>query len=158
MIGSHARLEGWTVHPLVIPSRAAILIQFMEIYRHQFPEPKVASEFKITDYISDYHSQDCCESVYIDFEHLDTFRNQIDELWEIVGITINVVTWEWITVFLYSDMDEKTERRMGIFLACRNVQNWYYSDALELVIQEGIRQIRIDLQEVGAVDNSQGND
>lgn len=128
----------------------------MEIYKHKFDTPIIATEFKVTDYISGHHDQDCCETVEIDFEHLDTFRSQIDELQEIVGISINVVPWEGITVFLYSDMNEKTEKRMGIFLACRNHQNGYYSSDLDLIIKEWNKTITIDLQEVGAVDNQEG--
>lgn len=128
----------------------------MELYKHKFITPVRATDFKIKDYISYEHFQDCCEEVYIDFEHLDTFRWEIDKMETIVGISINSVEWEWIVIFLYSVMDEKYEscdKRFWIFLACRNSQNGYYSDDLTLIIKHNDTTVKIDLQEKKAVNN-----
>lgn len=66
--------------------------------------------------ISDYHEQDCCESVYCDFEQADDlFRNAI-------------FTGEPII----EGVEESGIKINGYFIPCYNSQNGYYSSALEL--------------------------
>ena len=119
----------------------------MEIFRKKLETEIKAKDFNLTDYISYEHFQDCCENVYIDFEHIDIFREQINELETINEISINWVEWEWIVVFLYNwDDDWGAPKRVGVFLACRNSQNWYYSGDLDLIVDIDGVITKIDLR------------
>jgi len=97
--------------------------------------------------LADHHSQDCCENVYADFDHLKVY---------------NVLphTGEKITIFdieFDEDIDEKIVGQEGEgfclvakdeskwFVPCYNSQNGYYSSQLGLVIQKGETTKEIDI-------------
>ena len=123
----------------------------MEFFRHQFASPVPAKEFKVQDYLSDYHAQDCCENVYVDFEDLEIYRDQIDELGFITEFLLSGVKNEWIVMFLYNGTTGITgePHRLWIFMACRNSQNGYYSDNLELIVKVSeSTSHRFDLREM----------
>jgi hypothetical protein len=58
------------------------------IFEHKLSIPIDAKDFNIESYISYEHNQDCCENCYLDFEHIDLYRKQIDELIEITSIKV----------------------------------------------------------------------
>jgi hypothetical protein len=66
----------------------------MEIFRKKFLEKIDAEGFNLTDIISYDHNQDCCEKVYIDFEHIDLHRRDIVNLKQISEISIKGVEGE----------------------------------------------------------------
>lgn len=106
-----------------------------------------AKTFNITDYVEWYHNQDCCENVYIDFEHIDTYRNMIDAIGIIYKIELATAPEDWFIFYIYNDEDV----RYGIYLPCRNCQNWYYSDDLELILKIDWEEHKFDLQELWCV-------
>lgn len=109
----------------------------MEFFRHKFTSPIPWKDFVVTDYLSDHHDQDCCENVYVDFEHIDVYREQIDGLGQITEISLSGVENEWIVLFLYDGTIgfNNEPNRLGLFIACRNSQNGYYSSNLELKVK-----------------------
>ena len=75
--------------------------------------------------ITDYHDQDCCESVYADWSSLDdtsfvfeTFTKVVIRFIENVGFRINDHT-----------------------INCYNEQNGYYSEELSLIIEKDDRKL-----------------
>lgn len=97
--------------------------------------------------LSYYHEQSCCEKVYVDFEDIPNYIEQVSSLWIISKVTISSVKNDGIVVFLYPvEWD-----RLWIFLPCRNEQNWYYSDNLTIQIKYDNAVTTIDLNEVKAV-------
>ena len=123
------------------------------IFKQNFIVPVISKWFKIKDYLSDYHEQSCCENVYIDFDDLDLYQSQINEFWYIKWITIKKVHWEWILVIFntlsWLQFWEKNE--LSIFLACRNEQNWCYSDQLTLIIKMDWIETKVDLTKEGCI-------
>ena len=105
------------------------------IFEQKLTTPVNAKDFNIEDYISYEHAQDCCEDCYIDFEHVDMYRWQIDSLWTIWAIKIVWVKYEWIVVYLYKNKITPDANRVWISLAARNKQNWYYNDEVILVVK-----------------------
>lgn len=70
--------------------------------------------------ISDYHCQDCCETVYADWDALE------DTTFDPNEITIE-------TLEIDTNPDEGF-RINGYFVPCYNIQNGYYSSDLQLII------------------------
>ena len=109
-------------------------------FAHIFSTPKDGDKFKLTDYISDYHRQDCCEQVYVDFEQLDLHEENIKSMDKILWFSITKVEWEWILVRLLLPNGEPYK----ILLPCYNEQNWYYSSDLSLNVyieEDDIEQV-----------------
>lgn len=124
------------------------------IFEHIFKEPIKAEKFKVEDYISYDHNQDCCEWCYIDFEHVDMYRDQIDKLWSVVKMEVVWVKDEWIVVYLYNWEESFWEpRRVWVSLAARNEQNWYYNDEVIVVVKVWNLEFKKDLQELWFVEN-----
>ena len=79
--------------------------------------------------ITFFHEQDCCESVYCDFEQVESlFKKQIYteliiEMVENCGIRVN-----------------------GFFIPCYDVSNGYYSSDLELIIQYKSKIWSLDIE------------
>lgn len=72
--------------------------------------------------LTHYHSQDCCENVYADWESLKTEAGVMDH---------NFATMPMIEFVKGSGI-----RIEGFFVACYNSQNGYYSSELELVFSD----------------------
>jgi hypothetical protein len=85
----------------------------------------------------DYHSQDCCESVYADFKQVEYYKKQIEDLKEIKKMEIKDVEDTGFIIFIYYGYDN----RLGVLINCYNSQNGYYSDNLELIITDGEKKI-----------------
>lgn len=90
--------------------------------------------------LSDFHSQDCCESVYADME---TFKLYIDEL---KGKVITEYTIKGVEDmgFLFS-VKYDWNSWVKIFIPCYNSLNGYYSSELELQITENGVKTVIDI-------------
>lgn len=125
----------------------------VQIFDIKLKEPIHPEDFDIRDYIEGYHDQDCCENVYIDFTHVEKQRGEIDLLWKIDGIELRTAPEEGIIVNLY-DKDLPRGKRVSIFLACRNEQNWYYNDQLDVVFKINWLRISTNLNELGCVVSS----
>lgn len=93
------------------------------------------------------HYQDCCECVYADFDILKDYN-----LSTVTGKTINIYEIDFA-----EDIENYIERvegagfnivsRIGekFFVPCYNIQNGYYSDYLELIIQNNNKNIAINI-------------
>ena len=98
--------------------------------------------------LSDYHSQDCCENVYADWEYLKQYN-----VLPSTGETISIYDIEFDDS-ITNNIDY--EKNMGIklisktgdkwFIPCYNEQNGYYSSNLNLIIEfEDKPTITIDI-------------
>lgn len=84
-----------------------------------------------------YHSQDCCEHVYADFEVLKSYNLSTK-----TGKTINIkdIDFEENLQNLIEGINEAGFNMISkigekFFVPCYNVQNGYYNDELELILQ-----------------------
>ena len=84
-----------------------------------------------------YHSQDCCEHVYADFEVLKSYNLSTK-----TGKTINIkdIDFEESLQNLIEGINEAGFNMISkigekFFVPCYNVQNGYYNDKLELILQ-----------------------
>lgn len=84
-----------------------------------------------------YHSQDCCERVYADFEVLKSYNLSTK-----TGKTINIkdIDFEENLQNLIEGINEAGFNMISkigekFFVPCYNVQNGYYNDKLELILQ-----------------------
>lgn len=84
-----------------------------------------------------YHSQDCCEHVYADFEVLKSYNLSTK-----TGKTINIkdIDFEENLQNLIEGINEAGFNMISkigekFFVPCYNVQNGYYNDKLELILQ-----------------------
>lgn len=87
--------------------------------------------------IESYHDQDCCESVYADFEVLKYHTK------DIIGHSPDNLILKGVPEmgFLLCIAKEK------IFIPCYNCQNGYYSSDLALKIKKGIETTEIDISD-----------
>lgn len=83
--------------------------------------------------LTDYHEQDCCESVYADWEKLkDT------------SITLE----EYESLHIWGKKEVGIILSRGYAVNCYNSQNGYYSSNLELIIKRpGEEEVTIDISE-----------
>lgn len=125
--------------------------RIVPILSYIFHNPVEAVNFNLKDYISYEHEQDCCEHVYIDFDHLDSHIPEIIAKWTISRLEIYPVPGLGINVVLYKDNEPYIEW-VHIFLACRNIQNWYYNNGLSLVFNWDT----YDLRKYDCIDDSDG--
>ena len=115
---------------------------------------KIQSEqFNLKDYLSDEHRQDCCENVYIDFDHIDNSKKEIIEKWFIEKMEIYRQPWQWINVVLYNWSERSSVEWVNIFLACRNEQNWYYNDDLDLIVSVNWIKKTFDLRKLWCIED-----
>lgn len=84
-----------------------------------------------------YHSQDCCEHVYADFEVLKSYNLSTK-----TGKTINIkdIDFKENLQNLIEGINEAGFNMISkigekFFVPCYNVQNGYYNDKLELILQ-----------------------
>lgn len=84
-----------------------------------------------------YHSQDCCEHVYADFEVLKSYNLSTK-----TGKTINIkdIDFEENLQNLIEGINEAGFNMISkigekFFVPCYNIQNGYYNDKLELILQ-----------------------
>jgi hypothetical protein len=92
--------------------------------------------------------------VYIDFEHVESQRGMINELWEIKEIELMSAPEEWVIVNLYNwKKDNRAKERVSIFLACRNEQNWYYNDSLDIIFKIDWLEIQTNLNSFNCVED-----
>lgn len=96
-----------------------------------------------------YHEQDCCESVYADFEMLKNYNVSVKtgknikikeiEFVETLELLIDGVPGAGFNII--SIIGEK------FFIPCYNEQNGYYSSNLELILDKGKTQEIMDISE-----------
>lgn len=131
-----------------------------EIYRKKFSspvEPKMvvteinAEESFLTIWdevqISYTHHQDVSEYVYIDFEDIPNYADQVKQLGLLTELSVSVVENDGIVLYLYNDL----WNRVWIFLACRDCQSWYYDNNLWLDIGYNNNWTSIDLRKHNAL-------
>ena len=93
--------------------------------------------------LESYHEPDCCENVYADFSVILYHKDKlIGEYIKIHNITITVI--QGMGFILKFNFDSSYEIPEKILVPCYNAQNGYYSDNLELIINN---KTRIDLSE-----------
>ena len=90
---------------------------------------------------STYHSQDCCESVYGDFSICKYHEK------ELVGkhlSSVKVKKVEEMGFLLCFDFGYESCK---IFIPCYNYQNGYYSDNLELTVDDSGTKVTVDISD-----------
>ena len=83
--------------------------------------------------VVDEHRQDCCESVYADWDQLkDT----------------DVLSHDFQEDLIIEGVEDSGFRLEGYFIPCYNEQNGYYSDELEILIKKpGNKTKTIDISD-----------
>lgn len=81
--------------------------------------------------LRDFHSQDCCESVYADWEYMDHMLPELTRGDTYVGMTIKGVPDMGLLLCFVEDYGLGTK----LFLPCYNSQNGYYSSNLMLLVR-----------------------
>lgn len=105
------------------------------IFAHIFETPIQADTFDLRNYVKDYHEQDCCESVFLDMDMLDIYKDTIKALDNIKWFSILWVPWEGILVYILPYNKSCYEPTpLKIFIPLYNSQNGYYSSDLQLII------------------------
>lgn len=96
-----------------------------------------------------YHEQDCCESVYADFEMLKNYNVSVK-----TGKNINIKEIEFVETLelLIDGVPEAGFNIISItgekfFIPCYNEQSGYYSSDLELILDKGKTQEIMDISE-----------
>lgn len=131
-----------------------------EIYRNKLVSP-IKTHMVVTEINSDesfltiwseiqisyIHDQDVSESVYIDFEDIPNYKDQVKQLGSITELSVSVVEKDGIVLYLYN---EKWSR-VWIFLPCRDCQSWYYDNNLWLNISYNDETKSIDLRAENAL-------
>ena len=89
--------------------------------------PQSAIEFTDGTVLFDDHQQDCCESVFADFSHIDS--EAFDYSFEDIRLE------SCRNGFTFGD------RRRKFFVPCYNEQNGYYNDQLDILYVEPVKII-----------------
>jgi len=92
--------------------------------------------------ISAYHSQDCCENVYAEFNVIKYQKEDIIGK-EYKELVIKSVDELGFILCFYRDWEESEK----VFIPCYNEQNGYYSSELELIINYDGVKTKIDITE-----------
>ena len=153
---NYCERNGWTAEPLFVPAEQVDKdiadamweeLTSTEVYAQTLKTPIKATEFDAWNYVSDYHDQDCCENVYIDMDAYKSCQPMVDELWEITRISIDSAPKDGFIFRVYN----KDWQSYGIFFACYNKQNWYYSDNLDLILNIEWVETTINLNSLSCV-------
>lgn len=100
-------------------------------------------------HISQYHAQDCCESVYIELDSLKFLKSAF------VGIKFNTLDIVKVpgqgVIFSFAVEHEVynlyQQRTIKIFCSAYNHQNGYYGTDLELTLIHGTKEVKIDISD-----------
>lgn len=90
--------------------------------------------------IGTYHDQDCCESVYGDFEQAKYIIEKVKDK-KIINIVIKGIEDMGFLIIFEKEYDENVK----VFIPCYNSQNGYYSSDLKLVIQNNLVKSEVDI-------------
>jgi|GEM_PF-2642759 len=123
-----------------------IEIDFSEGLKIKYNSGDVGGFIKI---IYDHH-QDCCESVYADFDVFKHYINDIQAMSDIEQIRIKGIEGEGFVIFFEGDFSvwgDYYDQKVGVFVPCYNSQNGYYSSQLDLLIESEVGNYKIDLTE-----------
>lgn len=126
----------------------------IQIFSIKLQSPIEAKDFRVEDYVSYYHEQECCEHVYIDFDHVEKQRDEINAMGYVQSIELMTAPEEWVIVNLYGWIIEGTygaQCKTSIFLACRNVQNGFYNDDLSILFKIDGLEITTSLRELWCI-------
>lgn len=126
------------------------------IFTYKYQKKIKASNFDLRSIIHYEHEQDCCENVYIDYQHADIQKEEINSLWYVSHFEVMTAPWDWFFVNIYNweKCDLWIPIRCSVFFACRNEQNWYYNDKLDLIIKiDEEERKRLELQKEWCVLN-----
>ena len=118
-------------------------------YQKILSNPIQATKFDVLETFKWSHSQSCCEDVYVDIEHLDTYKDMIEAIWEIVKIEFWTAPEDWFIVKIYN----KEDNNYWIYFPCRNEQNWYYDDEIDLTINIEWDKKEFELQWLWCIKN-----
>lgn len=89
-----------------------------------------------------YHQNDCCEHVYADFSIISFYQEELEEM-KTSGLYIKAVKdMGFLLCFRRPGLSD-----IKIFIPCYNEQNGYYSDDLELQIEDSGVMTKIDISE-----------
>ena len=123
-----------------------------DIYRKTFDE-EMATELKIGQdkvsmcgiLLSYEHSQDCCEHVYADFGVLEYYKDKIPSRVK----EISIATVDGMGFLLRLKDDYNIE--LKILINCYNEQNGYYSNDLDLIVNDNGVITKYSLTESGCM-------
>jgi hypothetical protein len=93
--------------------------------------------------LEDYHEGDCCEHVYADWTQMKYYLEDLKTDVVIKEFIICGVKDIGLLLCFYFDW----EKSIKIFIPCYNEQNGYYSDELELKINDSNKQQIINITE-----------
>ena len=111
-------------------------IENVEIYRNELKTPINADVKELKKLFSSYHDQDCCEDVAADWSPLENMSEEVGVLGTVNEISISSTPEMGFTIFFYNgEIAYGDKKRVGVFIPCHNIQNSYYSDKLNLVIE-----------------------
>lgn len=93
--------------------------------------PPLPMEYdKVIWMLSSYHSRDCCENHYLDFEwKWPEFETAKQFLSKVDKIEISWVPWMWISLRMFDSTKE-----FPFFIPWRAENNGYYSNNLALIV------------------------
>lgn len=94
--------------------------------------------------IKDYHHQDCCESVYADWEALSYYKDKIARK-KFETLEIKAVP---DIGFLLCFYENSYSAGVKVFIPCYNEQNGYYGNDLELIIKQGDTETKLDISDL----------
>lgn len=125
-----------------------------EIYKKVF-DKEVATNFSLMEenekvsicgiVFSYHHEQDCCERVYADFGILKYYEGKMPNYVK----EISIATVEDMGFLLRLKDDD--DRELKILINCYNEQNGYYSNYLDLVIEDNGAVSKYSLREENCI-------
>lgn len=91
--------------------------------------------------LTSLHNQDCCERVYADFEYMKPYIPQLNEKYK--GLIIKGVKEIGLLLCFECEYGSRSEK---VLIPCYNEQNGYYSENLELLINNNGIEKRINIE------------
>lgn len=147
----------------------------------ELDEPHVLTPEYMTTLFSYNHVPSCCEEVYVDFEHIHLQREEMEKVWKVNVLLFKTAPEDWFYVNAYYIKDLKKrdnndiviikndeeanqiekeleklswawlDMKISMFFPCRNIQNWFYSDNLDIVFNNDKESIVVNLNKLSCV-------
>lgn len=98
--------------------------------------------------ISQYHAQDCCESVYLDLDSLSFLESSFSGR-KFKTLEIKKVPNQGVLFCFEIEHEDYAwmQRSIKIFCSAYNYQNGYYGTDLELTLIHGTKEVKIDISD-----------
>ena len=93
------------------------------------------------------HEQDCCESVYADFENIQVITNVFRNNYNVQELNFSENLTDVIDRHEGIGFTIEDENGIKLFVSCYDCQNGYYSDNLSLVYKKGDIKTIIDIRD-----------